>query len=71
MSETMKIEQKEEEQKAYTAEEFAKSYSELCEKMGYRIVVNPAYIARDDGSFSTILQYSVGALSKKNSSQQL
>lgn len=45
-----------------TAEEFAKAYSELCEKMGYRIVVSPQYIARDDGSFSTVLQYTVGQL---------
>lgn len=47
-----------------TAEQFAKEYQELCDKLGYRIVVSPAYIARDDNSFSTVLQYTVGALSK-------
>ena len=47
-----------------TAEEFAREYQNLCEKMGYRIVVSPAYIARDDGSFSTILQYTIGELLK-------
>jgi len=45
-----------------TAEQFAKEYQELCEKLGYRIVVSPAYIARDDQSFSTVLQYTVGSL---------
>lgn len=48
-----------------TAEQFAKEYQELCEKLGYRIVVSPAYIARDDGSFSTVLQYTVGELPKQ------
>lgn len=47
-----------------SARAFAKEYQELCEKHGYRIVVNPAYIARDDGSFSTVLQHSVGKLPK-------
>lgn len=46
------------------AQAFAKEYQELCEKHGYRIVVNPAYIARDDGSFSTVLQHSIGKLPK-------
>lgn len=43
-------------------EKFARSYQELCDKSGYRIVVSPAYVARDDGSFSTVLQYTVGKL---------
>jgi len=46
-------------------EQFAKEYQSLCEKMGYRIVVSPQYIARDDGSFSTILQYTVGLIPQK------
>lgn len=45
-------------------EEFAKAYRELCNKMGFRIVVVPQYVARDDGSFSTILSYTVGQLPK-------
>ncbi len=48
-----------------TAEQFAKEYQALCEKLGFRIVVSPQYIARDDGSFSTILQYTVGKLPKQ------
>jgi hypothetical protein len=48
-----------------SAEDFAKEYKELCDKTGFRIVVNPAYIARDDNSFSTVLQYGVGKLPKK------
>lgn len=50
--------------KPVTAQDFAKKYQDLCDEMGYRIVVSPAYVARDDGSFSTVLQYSVGALPK-------
>jgi len=48
------------------AEDFAKEYQALCEKLGFRIVVSPQYIARDDGSFSTVLQYTVGALKREN-----
>jgi hypothetical protein len=33
--------------------------------MGFRIVVSPQWTARDDGSFSTILQYTVGELPKQ------
>ena len=46
-------------------EDFAKAYQELCDKMGYRIVVVPQYVARDDNSFSTILSYTVGKLPAK------
>jgi hypothetical protein len=63
MSQTTKVEDIEVLPK--TAEDFAKAYQELCDKMGYRIVVSPAYVARDDGSFSTVLQYTVGKLPNK------
>jgi len=46
----------------YTPQQFAKAYQGLCDKMGYRINVNPAWIARDDGSWSLVLQTSVGKL---------
>ena len=51
-----------------TAEDFAKKYQQLCDEMGFRIVVNPAYIGRDDGTFSTQLQYSIGKLPEKRKS---
>jgi len=51
--------------KVYTEQEFAKEYQELCERMGFRIVVTPAYLARDDGSWSTMLQHSIGKLPPK------
>jgi len=44
---------------------FITEYQALCEKHGYRIVVSPAYISRDDGTFSTVLQQSVGKLPEK------
>ena len=46
-------------------EQFAKAYQELCDKYGYRISVNPAYMARDDGSWSLVLQTSVSKLPKQ------
>ncbi len=49
----------------YTAEQFLAAYNELCEKMQHRVVVTPAYIARDDGSFSTVMQWSIGQMPKK------
>lgn len=55
---------KQDQPKTYTPKDFEKAYAELCEKMGYRIVVNPAWIARDDGSWSTVLQTAVGELPK-------
>ena len=48
-----------------TAQEFAQAYQALCEEYGYRIVVSPAYISRDDGTFSTVLQQSIGELPVK------
>ena len=48
--------------KKKTPEEFAKKYQVLCDEYGFGIVVNPAWIARDDGSWSLVLQTSVGKL---------
>jgi len=50
--------------KPKTAEDFAKAYSALCEEYGFRIVVTPSYVGRDDGTFSTQLQYAIGKLPK-------
>jgi len=44
---------------------FTKEYQELCEKHGFQIIVTPVYIARDDGTFSTKLNASVGKLPKE------
>jgi fatty acid-binding protein DegV len=48
------------------AQEFIKAYSELCEKHKFQIVVTPAFKARDDGTFSVVLQSSVGKLPIKS-----
>jgi hypothetical protein len=48
------------------AQGFAKAYQELCEKFGFRVVVTPVWLARDDGTFSMQLQYSVGKLPQVN-----
>lgn len=53
------------EPKVYTEQDFAKEYQELCEKTGFRVTVNPAWMARDDGSWSMVLQTSIGPLPKK------
>lgn len=62
---TKKVEPKVVEDKKPTAQEFAERYQKLCEELGYRIVVTPVWVARDDGTWSTQLQMSVGALPKE------
>ena len=47
-----------------TAEEFAKAYQALCDKMGWRIVVSPTWVSTNHGSFEMVNQYTVGALPK-------
>ena len=44
---------------------FVKEYQELCEKHGYNINVTPAFKARDDGTWSVVLQQAVGKLPKQ------
>ena len=53
------------------AELFVKEYQALCSKHGYQIVVTPAYKSRDDGTFSTVLQSSVGRLPKDETSRKI
>ena len=48
------------------AQEFIKKYEELCIATGFQIVVNPVFKSRDDGTFSVVLQSSVGRLPKQN-----
>ncbi len=45
--------------------EFFAKYEKLCEEDGFRLVINPAFRARDDGSWSVVLQTSVGKLSRQ------
>lgn len=40
-------------------QDFIKEYELLCKGHGLHIVVNPVYKARDDGTFSTVLESSV------------
>jgi len=56
-----KIEDKKE-VKRPTAEDFAKKYQELCEEMGFRIVVSPQFASTNHGSFEVVLQHTVGKL---------
>ena len=44
------------------AEEFIQEYNALCQKHGLRLVVTPAFMQRDDGTFSTIIQTDIGKL---------
>ena len=62
MSDDKKIEDK---PKVFTAQNFADEYDQLCKKTGFRVVASPAFIARDDGTFSLVIQYSAGQLPKK------
>jgi hypothetical protein len=63
MSDKIKLEDKTEQQRA---EAFIKEYQELCEKHQFQLVISPAFKARDDGTWSVVLQSSVGKLPKKN-----
>ena len=46
------------------AQDFIKEYDELVAKHQMRIVANPAFLKRDDDTFSVVLQISVGKLPK-------
>jgi len=47
------------------ADEFIAKYRALCEDYGFNLVVTPAFKARDDGTFSVVLQSSVGRLKRR------
>ena len=48
------------------ANEFIRKYSALCEEYQLQIVVTPAWkISQDTGTWSTVLQSSIGKLPKK------
>lgn len=45
---------------------FIKEYQELCEKHGFQIVVVPVWkVSQDTGIWSTVLQFSVGRIPRK------
>jgi len=45
---------------------FVSEYQALCEKHGYQIVVVPAWkVSQDTGTWSTVLQTSIGKLPAK------
>ena len=62
MSNNQKIEDK----KEYSAEDFAKEYQALCNKMGWQIVSSLAWVGRDDATFSTVIQHSIGKTPKQS-----
>jgi len=46
-----------------TPEQFLEAYKKLCQEYGYQIVVTPAWkVSQDTGTWSTILQPSIGKL---------
>ena len=51
--------------KEKSPQEFADKYQALCQEYGYQVVVVPTWVGRDDGTFSTRLQTSVGKLPKQ------
>ena len=48
-----------------TPQEFITAYETLCKEYGYNIVASLAYIKRDDNTYSTVIQMSVGKLPKE------
>lgn len=61
----MKDQPKKEKSEQELMRDFAKEYQELCTKHGYRVVVTPAFKARDDGTWSVVQQTSVGKLPRQ------
>ncbi len=51
--------------RAKTADDFTKAYEALCKEYGFFISVIPMWIIRDDGTWSTKLQASLGQLPKE------
>jgi len=48
------------------AQEFLKKYYALCEEYGLQILVTPAWkVSQDTGTWSTVLQTSIGKLPAK------
>ena len=62
MTKKMKTAQKTEKQ---LMQEFSMEYKILCSKYDMRIAVIPTWVARDDGSWSMVLQTSIEKASKK------
>jgi len=50
------------EQAKKTPQEFMDAYQALCREFGYQLNVIPVYRARDDGTFSTVLQITVSEM---------
>ena len=46
-------------------QEFLEKYQALCDEYNLRLVITPAWISRDDGTFSLVLQTSVGKQPEK------
>ena len=59
MAETTKVELPKK-----SADEFAKRFQALCDEMGFQLVATPVWIARDDGTFSMKINWSIGELPK-------
>ena len=47
------------------AEEFLDKYKALCDEYKMRLVITPAFKARDDATWSVVLQTSVGRMPDK------
>lgn len=53
-----------EQEETPTPADFAREYQALCERMGFRLAVVPAWVPRDDNTFSMVMQVSVEPLPK-------
>lgn len=49
-----------------TPQDFQKEYETLCQRMGYFIVPSLVWVARDDGTWSTRVNLTVGELPKSS-----
>ena len=47
------------------AQDFVAEYKALCEKHQFRLVISPAFVATNHGSFEVVLQEQIGRLPKQ------
>jgi hypothetical protein len=60
------VEPKVEKSESEKTQDFVKEYQALCEKHGYQLVVTPVWkVSQDTGTWSTVLQPSIGKLPKE------
>lgn len=54
------------EQVTHTPQEFADAYNKLVQEFGYTVQATPAWIPRDDGTYSLVVRIGIAPVKKEN-----